>query len=61
MAVVKNVVSDFTKSVVSDPARVTVTVGAKVWIADADANDDVVKHIQAVGRSQARRGRKKTA
>jgi hypothetical protein len=58
--------SDFTGKEIEDKMAATVTVrfedGRKgVYVADAHANDPVVKEVVKVGRAQQRRGRKPAA
>lgn len=59
MAVKRTFVSDFTgKEITGDSATITVTVGEKVWRADAAINDAIVAQIQKAGKQEAKRGRK---
>jgi hypothetical protein len=59
MAMTRTFTSDFTsKPITGDSARVSVTLGDDVWVADAASNEDIVKLIKSHGFKQAKRGRK---
>lgn len=63
MAILRTFVSDFTnKAITGDSAKVSVTIGEDVWVADAGIADAIVTEIKKAGKKQNKRGRKaKTA
>ena len=59
MAIKRTFVSDFTgKEITGDSAKVSLTIGDDVFIADAAMNDAIVKQIKDVGKRENKRGRK---